>query len=121
MASIERGPVPLQRMEALKHANRVREQRAEIKRALRSGGLDIADLLRAPPGSLLTARLSQMLLAVPGYGQVRVNRLLKRFRLSPLKTIGGLSGRQREELVRELAEGKDEGPQGPMFPALGSP
>ncbi len=93
----------MQRLEALQRANEVRRQRAEIKRELRSGGISIARLVISPPEFLLTARLSQILLAVPGHGQVRVNRLLKRCRISPLKTIGGLSERQREELARALA------------------
>jgi hypothetical protein len=104
MAAIDERPaVPLQRLEALRRANDVRHQRAEIKHALRSGAVSIVELLISPPEFLLTARLSQILLAVPGYGQVRVNRLLKRCRISPLKTIGGLSERQREELAQEFA------------------
>jgi hypothetical protein len=99
----ERKPsAPSQRLEALDRANAVRRERAELKRALRSGAVDIAELLIGPPGFLLSARLSQILLAAPGYGQVRVDRLLKRCRISPLKTIGGLSERQREELARAL-------------------
>jgi hypothetical protein len=81
----------------------VRRQRAEVKRALRLGEMDIAELLIGPPGFLLSARLSQILLAVPGYGEIGVNRLLKRWRISSLKTIGGLSERQRAELARALA------------------
>jgi hypothetical protein len=101
-ATKETSPL-LQRREALKLANDVRRQRAEIKRALRTGEVSIAELLVGSPEFLLSARLSQILLAVPGYGQVRVNRLLKRCRISPLKTIGGLSERQCEELARALA------------------
>ncbi|MCW2981207.1 MAG: hypothetical protein JWO14_2934 [Solirubrobacterales bacterium] len=100
---------PSQRLEALKHANAVRSERAELKRALRSGTVDIAELLLGPPEFLLSARLSQILLTAPGYGQVRVNRLLKRCRISPLRTIGGLSERQREELARALV-GTRRGP-----------
>jgi hypothetical protein len=97
------------RLEALKRANAVRSERAELKRALRSGTADIAELLLGPPEFLLSARLSQILLAVPGYGHVRVNRLLKRCRISPLKTIGGLSERQRDEVARALV-GTRRGP-----------
>jgi hypothetical protein len=42
-------------MEALRHANEVRGQRAEIKRALRAGEAQIAALLLAPPPCLETA------------------------------------------------------------------
>lgn len=93
-------------MEALRRANDVRRRRAETKRALRSGRAEVAELLRSPPPFLLKARLGEILLAVPGYGEVRVNRLLKRQRISPMKTIGGLSERQRSELVGALASVK---------------
>jgi hypothetical protein len=99
----ERPSAPLQRLDALKLANTVRQQRAEIKQALRRGDVSIAELLVTPPEFLLTARLSQILLAAPGYGQVRVSRLLKRCRISSLKTIGTLSARQRHELARAFS------------------
>ena len=38
----------------------------------------------------------------PKYGRVKVNRILTHCRISPSKTIGGLSERQRNELVRLL-------------------
>jgi hypothetical protein len=36
---------------------------------------------------------------VPKYGRVKVNKILSICRISPSKTIGGLSQRQRTELV----------------------
>ena len=43
-----------------------------------------------------------MLLAVPKYGRVKANKVLQTCRISPSKTIGGLSDRQRTELVSLL-------------------
>jgi hypothetical protein len=40
-----------------------------------------------------------MLLAVPKVGRVKANKVLNLCRISPSKTIGGLSERQRTELV----------------------
>ena len=40
-----------------------------------------------------------LLLAVPKYGRVKVNKILAQCRISPSKTLGGLSERQRAELV----------------------
>jgi len=39
---------------------------------------------------------------VPKYGRVKVNKVLQQCRISPSKTIGGLSQRQRTELVSML-------------------
>ena len=91
-----------QRMEALKRANDVRTARAKLKRDLKGGRTNIHGLLLDPPEYLLTAKVFDLLLAVPKYGRVKVNRILTQCRISPSKTIGGLSQRQRNELVSYL-------------------
>jgi hypothetical protein len=40
-----------------------------------------------------------MLLALPKYGRVKATKLANRCRVSPSKTFGGLSERQRMELA----------------------
>ncbi len=91
-----------QRMEALQRANLIRTRRAELKRNLKAGRTSIHDLLLSPPEYLETAKVFDMLLAVPKYGRVKVNKILNVCRISPSKTIGGLSERQRTELVALL-------------------
>ena len=88
-----------QRMEALQHANDVRSHRAQLKRDLKAGHATLAPLLREPPAYLETAKVFDLMLAVPKYGRVKVNKILSTCRISPSKTIGGLSQRQRTELV----------------------
>ena len=83
-------------MEALNEANRIRTERAKLKReaqgrAARTSPFCCVD----PPDYILTAKVSDMLLAVPKYGHVKVNKILAQCRISPSKTIGGLSQRQR--------------------------
>ena len=91
-----------QRMDALKRANDIRTQRARLKRDLKAGRAQIQTLLLDPPEYLLTAKVFDLLLAVPKYGRVKANRILTQCRISPSKTIGGLSERQRNELVSYL-------------------
>ena len=91
-----------QRMDALKRANEIRTQRARLKRDLKAGRTQIQGLLLDPPEYLLTAKVFDLLLAVPKYGRVKANRILTQCRISPSKTIGGLSERQRNELVSYL-------------------
>jgi hypothetical protein len=92
----------LQRMDALQRANEIRTRRAQLKRDLKSGRVSIHILLLDPPEYLETAKVFDMLLAVPKYGRVKVNKILAQCRISPSKTIGGLSQRQRTELVSYL-------------------
>ena len=91
-----------QRMDALQRANEIRTRRAQLKRDLKGGRVKIHDLLLEPPTYVETAKVFDMLLAVPKYGRVKVNRILSQCRISPSKTIGGLSERQRSELVAQL-------------------
>jgi hypothetical protein len=91
-----------QRMDALKRANDIRTARAKLKKDLKAGKANIHALLLDPPEYVLTAKVFDMLLAVPKYGRVKTNRILNQCRISPSKTIGGLSERQRAELVSQL-------------------
>ena len=45
-----------------------------------------------------------MLMAVPKFGRVKAARFLSQCRISPSKTIAGLSDRQRQELVNLLRQ-----------------
>jgi hypothetical protein len=65
--------------------------------------VSIHEVLLDPPGYVLTAKVFDILLAVPKYGRVKTNRILNQMRISPSKTIGSLSERQRAELVGQLA------------------
>lgn len=91
-----------QRMDALKRANDIRTARAKLKKDLKAGRASIQALLLDPPDYVLTAKVFDMLLAVPKYGRVKANRVLSQCRISPSKTIGGLSERQKAELVGQL-------------------
>ena len=91
-----------QRMDALRRANEIRTARAKLKRDLKAGRCSIHDLLLEPPEYVETAKVIDMLLAVPKYGRVKAGKVLQLCRISPSKTIGGLSQRQRTELVSML-------------------
>jgi hypothetical protein len=91
-----------QRMEALKRANDIRTARAKLKKDLKANRASIQTILLDPPEYVQTAKVFDMLLAVPKYGRVKTNRILNQCRISPSKTIGGLSERQRTELISQL-------------------
>ena len=91
-----------QRMRALQRANDIRTRRAKLKRDLKAGKTQVDGLLLDPPEWVLSAKVFDMILAVPKYGRVKANKILGQCRISPSKTIGGLSQRQRAELVQML-------------------
>ena len=88
-----------QRMEALQRANEIRVQRAQLKKDLKAGTVDIESVLSEPPDFVGTAKVIDILMAVPKFGRVKAARFLNQCRISQSKTVGGLSERQRAELV----------------------
>lgn len=86
-----------QRMEALERANQVRSYHAQVKRDLRVRRLRLDDVLADEQAQ--TMKLVDALLAVPSVGRIKAKTILRRAHISPSKTLGGLTGRQRSELV----------------------
>ena len=91
-----------QRMSARERVNEVRARRAELKRDLKAGRKSIDALLLDPPEYIETAKVFDILLMIPGYARVKVSKVLTHCRIAPSKTIGGLSERQRRELIALL-------------------
>jgi hypothetical protein len=94
---------PDQRMDALKRANDIRVRRAKLKKDLKVGRVRIDTILREPPEYVATAKVFDMLMAVPKFGRVKATRFLNQARISQSKTVGGLSDRQRSELIGLLS------------------
>ena len=88
-----------QRMDALKRANDVRVKRAKLKKDLKEGKVRIEQILGNPPEYVSTAKVLDILMAVPKFGRVKAARFLNTCRISQSKTVGGLSDRQRAELI----------------------
>ena len=96
------GRSPEQRLRALDKANEVRCSRAQLKRELAAGTIELAQVLTDPPPCAQTAKLRELLLAVSGFGPARVHRALAHCRIASAKTVAGLSDRQRAELIELL-------------------
>jgi hypothetical protein len=88
-----------QRMEALKRANDIRVKRAQLKKDLKAGRVLVEQILGSPPEYVETAKVFDILMAVPKFGRVKAARFLNQCRISQSKTVGGLSERQRAELI----------------------
>lgn len=65
-----------QRDRALKSANSVRTQRAELKRQLHAHERELADLLADPPACIRKATIGEVLEWLPGIGKWRAQRIL---------------------------------------------
>jgi len=80
-------------MDALKRANDVRVRRAKLKKDLKDGRVRIETILGNPPEYVSTAKVIDILMAVPKFGRVKAARFLNTCRISQSKTVGGLSER----------------------------
>ena len=70
-------------MEALKRANDIRVRRAQLKKAdLKDGRAQIEGILLDPPEYVSTAKVFDMLMAVPKFGRVKAARMLNQCRIS---------------------------------------
>jgi hypothetical protein len=63
---------PDRRLDALRKANKIRSRRAQLKKDLAAGSVQIVDILALPPDFAETERVSVLLRAVPKYGSARV-------------------------------------------------
>jgi hypothetical protein len=89
-------------MIALRRANQVRGLRAKLKQDLRADKVRLELVLATRADYLGSAEVFDLLLAVPKIGPAKAGRLLTIARVSPSKTVGQLSGRQRARLIELL-------------------
>jgi hypothetical protein len=86
-------------MHALRHANEIRIGRARLKKELASGRARFDEIIAQPPEFAKTAKVYDLLLALPKVGPAKAARSLTQCRIAPSKTVGGLTERQRHELI----------------------
>jgi hypothetical protein len=91
-----------QRREALARANDIRSRRAELKREIKAGRVSVHELLLNPPEFIETMKVFELMMAAPKNGRVKVSQILTHTAISGSKSVGGLTERQRSELVRRL-------------------
>ena len=91
------------RMIALRQANQVRGLRAKLKQDLREGTVRLEQILATGADYLASAEVFDLLVAVPKIGPVKAAHLLTIARISPSKTVAGLSARQRTRLIELLS------------------
>jgi hypothetical protein len=89
-------------MQALARANRVRLARAELKRSIGRGELDVVEVIRDSPWETESMTLAELLTSQRRWGRTRARKLLQALGLSENKRIGTLTPRQRALLASAL-------------------
>lgn len=93
-----------QRRRALDIANEVRTYRAHLKVDLKAGRVLLDDVLDADDPLLASMAILDLLVAVPGFGRVKVLYTLRCARISPERPLGALTVRERRDLYAKLCQ-----------------
>jgi hypothetical protein len=97
-------PAGPQYMRALERANRVRMARAELKRRIATGEIDIAEIILECPWEAHSMTVADLLMSQRRWGATRCRRVLSRLQMSEAKTVGSMTERQRRSLVSVCRE-----------------
>ena len=92
-----------QNMRALARANEVRLARAELKRQVAFGRIDVAEVIVDCPWEAQSMAVADLLMSQRRWGQTRCHRLLAQLPISERKTVGSMTDRQRHVLAAMLS------------------
>jgi hypothetical protein len=92
-----------QHMQALARANRVRLARAELKRSIGRGEVDVSAVIQDCPWETESMTLAELLTSQRRWGRTRARKLLQALGLSENKRLGTLTPRQRALLTSALS------------------
>ncbi len=95
-------PAGPQYMRALERANKVRLARADLKRRVADGEIQVADVIRECPWEAESMAVADLLLSQHRWGQTRCRKFLSQIPMSEKKTIGSMTDRQRQTLATML-------------------
>jgi hypothetical protein len=104
-----------QHMRALERANEVRLARAELKRRVAIGELDVAEVIIDCPWEAHSMAVADLLLSQRRWGQTRCRKFLAQIPMSEKKTIGSMTDRQRQTLARMLHAVRTTPERGPWL------
>jgi hypothetical protein len=96
-----------QNMRALARANEVRLARAQLKREVAFGEVDVAEVILACPWEAQSMAVADLLMSQRRWGQTRCQKLLAKLPISEQKTVGSMTDRQRYALAAMLSAAQD--------------
>ena len=102
-ATATSAPAGPQHMRALARANEIRLARAELKRGVAAGKIDVAEVIVHCPWEAHSMAVSDLLMSQRRWGQTRCRKFLARLPMSEQKTVGSMTDRQRHVLAAMLS------------------
>jgi hypothetical protein len=96
-------PAGPQYMRALQRANQVRLARAELKRRVAMGEVQVAEVILECPWEADSMAVADLLMSQRRWGQTRCRKFLAQIPMSEKKTVGSMTERQRHTLAGMLS------------------
>jgi len=96
-------PAGPQHMRALQRANAVRIARAQLKRRVTLGEIDVAEVILYCPWEVDSMAVAELLMSQRRWGLTRCRRFLAQLPMSEQKTVGSMTDRQRRVLAAMLS------------------
>lgn len=96
-------PAGPQYMRALERANKVRLARADLKRRVAIGEVEVAEIVLDCPWEAESMTVADLLMSQRRWGESRCRKFLAMVPMSETKTVGSMTDRQRRTLARMLA------------------
>lgn len=93
---------PDQRAAALLRSAQTRKERTEALKLVKNRTVTAADVLNDTESPVQGAKVRQLLLAVPGIGQVKADGIMAELAIDATRRVRGLGTRQREHLTEIL-------------------
>jgi hypothetical protein len=106
-------PAGPQYMRALERANKVRLARAELKRRVAMGEIDVAEVILDCSWEAHSMAVADLLMSQRRWGQTRCRKFLAQIPMSEKKTIGSMTDRQRRTLAAMLSTVRTTPERGP--------
>jgi len=96
---------PEEKMEALAKAQRMRSERAELRKKLKKGEITLEEILNQADSDEIISkmRVIYLLQSLPKIGKVRSKKLMEEIGINESRRIQGLGVRQKEALLERLS------------------
>lgn len=77
-------------------------KRARLKKDLKAGRVNVTDIILEPPELLDTMTVFDLLRSIPKHSQVKATAVLRKCDVSPSRTMGSLTEREKSSIVSKL-------------------
>ncbi|MCR4963526.1 MAG: integration host factor [Firmicutes bacterium] len=94
---------PEERSKALAKAQRIRSERMEVRKKLKSGKLTLADVLKhADEEVYAKMRVRYLLESLPQVGKITAQKIMEEVNIDEARRVQGLGARQKAVLLERL-------------------